>query len=110
LLINSDLRRIVGQACHLESLLDNVAGLGLAVDAIGVELEGWHVDGLIFTVAKCVKSCALAIDFVLNNYVVDNRAKVEDILDVLLELVEIALEVVRMLPQTNYLLLDVFLV
>lgn len=110
MLINSYLRRIVGQACHLESLLDDVVGFRLAVDAIWVELEGRHVNGLIFTVAKCVKSCALAVNFVLNNYVVDNRAKVEDILDVLLELVEIALEVVRVLPQTNYFLLNVFLV
>ena len=83
MLVDLDLGGVVGEACHFEGLLDDGAGLAIAVDAVGVELEGGGRGVLLFVVFECEKGSPLPVDLILDHNMVDNRAEIEDILDII---------------------------
>ena len=73
MVVDAYLGWIVGQAGHFEGVLDDGCVFVVAADAVGIQLQSWSLGYFcVFGGFKGVESCALAVDLILNDNVVDD--------------------------------------
>ena len=63
-------------------MLDDGGGLAVAVDAIGIELEGGGMGVLLFVVFEGEEGSPLPVNLILDHNVVNNRTEIEDVLNI----------------------------
>ena len=66
------MRRIIGETCHFKGLVDEMGCLRLAVSTVRIKLIGWRRTELVFIRSDGIEGSTLAINFVLDDDMVDD--------------------------------------
>lgn len=111
--IYSYLRGVICEAGHFECLVDKGGRFIFAVEAFWIKMNGGErITQLIlgcFTIGfEGIKCGPLPINFILNNNVIDDTAKIQNISDILFELSGLKLLVTLFLPQLSQLVGKMF--